>query len=169
MPSYQYEGCHLLVDPFQHIWRILPTTEVLAITMSPPVPVTHTPVGSIDRQFPVAQPAGTTIVLTGLTVPETWSPRNIASFQAHFDATFSGNLVLKSKVRFLPGGMKPFDVKNANGESMWAEWDEMMVRLVCYGYSVSPAPFIKMINRSTAQNAQQIAEQEGLYPLMSYW
>lgn len=104
-----------------------------------------------------------------VTVPDTWSPKHIAMFQAHFDALLSGNLQLKSKVRFLPGGMKPFDVKNSSGESLWSQRDETLIRLACYAYSVSPAPFIKMLNRSTAQNAQQTAEEEGLYPLMSFW
>src|SRR5579885_2199511 len=104
-----------------------------------------------------------------VTVPKEWTPRQIAMFQAHFDALLSGNLNLKSKVRFLPGDMKPFDVKNSSGESLWSQRDEMLIRLACYAYSVSPTPFIKQTNRSTAQNAQQMAEEEGLYPLMSYW
>jgi len=104
-----------------------------------------------------------------VTVPDAWTPRQIATFQAHFDALLSGNLKLKSKVRFLPGGMKPFDIKNSSGESLWSDRDENLIRLACYAYSVSPSPFIKMLNRATAQNAQQMAEEEGLYPLMSYW
>jgi hypothetical protein len=104
-----------------------------------------------------------------VTVPDTWSPRQIAMYQAHMDAMLSGNLKLKSKVRFLPGGMKPFDVKNSSGESLWSQRDETLIRLACYAYSVSPSPFIKMLNRSVAQNAQQMAEEEGLYPLMSFW
>lgn len=104
-----------------------------------------------------------------VTVPKEWSPRQIAMFQAHFDALLSGNINLKSKVRFLPGDMKPFDIKNSSGESLWSQRDETLVRLACYAYSVSPAPFVKMLNRSVAQNAQQMAEEEGLYPLMSYW
>jgi hypothetical protein len=104
-----------------------------------------------------------------VTVPDQWSPRQIAMFQAHFDAMLSGNLRLKSKVRFLPGGMKPFDIKNSSGESLWSQRDETLIRLACYAYSVSPAPFVRMLNRSTAQNAQQMAEEEGLYPLMSFW
>lgn len=104
-----------------------------------------------------------------VTVPDTWSPRQIAMFQAHFDAMLGGNLKLKSKVRFLPGGMKPFDIKNSSGESLWSQRDETLIRLACYAYSVSPAPFVKMTNRATAQNAQQMAEEEGLYPLMSFW
>lgn len=104
-----------------------------------------------------------------VTVPDAWTPRQIAMFQAHFDALLSGNLRLKSKVRFLPGGMKPFEIKDASGNALWSDRDEHLIRLACYAYSVSPAPFIKMLNRATAQNAQQMAEEEGLYPLMSYW
>lgn len=104
-----------------------------------------------------------------VTVPDAWTPRHIAMFQAHFDALLSGNLNLKSKVRFLPGGMKPFDVKNSSGESLWSQRDETLIRLACYSYSVSPTPFVKQTNRSVAQNAQQTAEEEGLFPLMSYW
>lgn len=104
-----------------------------------------------------------------VTVPDAWTPRQIAMFQAHFDALLSGNLKLKSKVRFLPGGMKPFEIKDASGNALWSDRDEHLIRLACYAYSVSPAPFIKMLNRATAQNAQQMAEEEGLYPLMSYW
>ena len=104
-----------------------------------------------------------------ITVPDQWTPRQIAGFQAHFDALLSGQLTLKSKVRFVPGGMKPFDIKNASGESLWSQRDELLVRLACYAFSVSPTPFVKQMNRATANAAQMVAEQEGLYPLMSYW
>lgn len=102
-------------------------------------------------------------------VPDTWGPRQIAMYQAHFDALLSGNLNLKSKVRFLPGGSKPFEVKNASGQDIYGAWDETMIRLACYAYSVSPTPFVKMTNRATAQNAQQTAEEEGLFPFMGFW
>lgn len=104
-----------------------------------------------------------------ITVPDTWTPRQIATFQAHFDALLSGQLTLKSKVRFVPGGMKPFDIKNASGESLWSDRDEMLIRLCCYAFSVSPTPFVKQTNRATANQAQETAQEEGLYPLMSYW
>ena len=104
-----------------------------------------------------------------VTVPDVWTPRQIATFQAHFDALLSGQLTLKSKVRFVPGGMKPFDIKNASGQSLWSERDELLVRLCCYAFSVSPTPFVKQSNRATANQAQETAQEEGLYPLMSYW
>ena len=104
-----------------------------------------------------------------ITVPDNWTPRQIATFQAHFDAVLSGQLTLKSKVRFVPGGMKPFDIKNASGESLWSQRDELLVRLCCYAFSVSPTPFIHQNNRATANQNQEASEEEGLYPLMSYW
>lgn len=104
-----------------------------------------------------------------VTVPDNWTPRQIASFQGHFDAVLSGQLTLKSKVRFVPGGMKPFDIKNASGESLWSQRDELLVRLACYAFSVSPTPFVKQMNRATANQSQQASAEEGLYPLMSYW
>jgi hypothetical protein len=104
-----------------------------------------------------------------ITVPENWTPRQIATFQAHFDAVLSGQLSLKSKVRFVPGGMKPFDIKNASGESLWSKRDELLVRLACYAFSVSPTPFIQQNNRATASVAQETAQEEGVYPLMSFW
>lgn len=104
-----------------------------------------------------------------VTVPDAWSPRQIAQFQGHFDALLSGQLSLKSKVRFIPGGMKPFDIKNASGESLWSDRDEMLIRLACYAFSVSPTPFVKQTNRGTANASAQTAQEEGLYPLMSWW
>lgn len=104
-----------------------------------------------------------------VTVPTEWSPRQIAMFQAHFDAMLSGNLKLKSKVRFLPGGMKPFDIKNSSGESLWSQRDETLIRLACYAFSTSPTPFIKPPNRSVATQSQTSSDNEGLYPLMAYW
>src|SRR6266446_125618 len=104
-----------------------------------------------------------------ITVPDNWTPRQIAQFQGHFDALLSGQLSLKSKVRFVPGGMKPFDIKNASGESLWSQRDETLIRLACFAFSIPPTPFVKQVNRGTAQNAQQTAQEEGLYPLMSWW
>jgi hypothetical protein len=104
-----------------------------------------------------------------VTVPDQWTPRQIATFQGHFDALLSGQLSLKSKVRFLPGGMKPFDIKNASGESLWSQRDELLVRLCCYAFSVSPTPFVHQTNRATANQSQEASEEEGLFPVMSYW
>lgn len=103
-----------------------------------------------------------------MSVPETWTPRQIAQFQALMDANLSGNLREKSKMRFVPHGMQPYDIKNASGQDTWATRDEVLIRLVCFAFSISPQPFIKQMNRATAQSATEDAAQEGLYPLVQY-
>lgn len=104
-----------------------------------------------------------------ITVPENWAPQQIAMFQASFDALLTGNAVLKSKVRFVPGGMKPFDIKNGNGEALKSDYDEWLARLVCYAFSVSPQPFVKQMNRDTAEVSEQAAKEEGTYALQAWF
>jgi hypothetical protein len=104
-----------------------------------------------------------------VTVPDNWSPNQIAVFKAHFDALMSGNLGERTKMHFLPGGMKPFELRNASGQNLWSQRDETLIRVCCYAYSVSPSPFIQMMNRSVAQNAQQASKEEGTFPRMAFW
>lgn len=103
-----------------------------------------------------------------VTVPSGWTPEQVAAFQAHFDVMMSGNVPFKSRVRFMPSDMKPFDLKNANGELLKTEEDEWVTKLVCYAFSVSATPFISQVNRATAQSAQEQAQEEGLHPLMTW-
>ncbi|MDA8051025.1 MAG: phage portal protein [Rhodospirillales bacterium] len=104
-----------------------------------------------------------------ITVPDPWTPQQIAMFQAGFDAMTGGNAALKSRVRFVPGGMKPFDIKNANGEALKSDYDEWLARLVCYTFSVSPQPFVKEMNRATAQVSVEVAEEEGTLALQTWF
>jgi hypothetical protein len=104
-----------------------------------------------------------------ITVPDGWTPQQIAMFQESFDALMSGNRVLKSRVRFVPGGMKPFDIKNANGEALKSEYDEWLARLVCYTFSVNPQPFVKEMNRATAEVADAAAKEEGTQALQAWF
>lgn len=104
-----------------------------------------------------------------MTVPEGWTAPQIAQFQAYFDGMMAGNVQLKSRVRFVPNGLKPFDIKNANGDGLKADYDEWIARIVCFAYSVSSQPFVKQMNRATAETAQDTAEEEGLHPLMTWF
>ena len=103
------------------------------------------------------------------TTPAAWTAQMIADFQAMFDGLMSGNQQTKSRIRFVPDGMKPYDIKNANGEGLKADIDEWLARIVCYAYSVPAQPFVRNMNRATAENAKQEAEEEGLFPLMKWF
>ena len=104
-----------------------------------------------------------------ITVPENWTPQQISAFQGHFDALLAGNNRMKSRVRFVPGGMKPFEIRGGSGELLKSDYDEWLVRIACFAFSISPQPFIKEVNRATAETAKQQAQEEGLMPLQIWF
>jgi hypothetical protein len=104
-----------------------------------------------------------------LGVPENWTPEQIAVWQATFDALLSGNLREKSKARFIPGGMKPFEIKGSAGELLKCDYDEWLARIVCHAFRISPAPFIKELNRSTSQESANSSDEAGLFVEIQWW
>jgi hypothetical protein len=100
-----------------------------------------------------------------LGVPDTWTPDQIAEYQQIFDAYLAGNLHNRRKVFLGPDGklqlLKEPDLK--------AELDEWLARVVCFAFSISPQPFIREMNRATAQTAKEQALEEGLQPLQVYF
>ena len=96
-------------------------------------------------------------------VPDSWQPDQIKQFQTWWDSLTSGQP--KKKGRFIPGGIAPHDTKPL---ALKDEYDEWLARVICYAFSTAPTPFIKQMNRATAQTAQEDAAQEGLLPRMNW-
>lgn len=97
-------------------------------------------------------------------VPETWTPQQIAQFQALFDSLFTGDIAARShRAKFIPGGMKV--EKNLNDAELFGKAEEWLARVCCYAFSISPQPFVKETNRATAQTAKEASEEEGIIPL----
>ena len=97
-------------------------------------------------------------------LPETWTPDKVQQFQEYFDNLFVGNLGNRRRMKFLPGGannaytaLKEPPLKN--------EFDEWLVRIVCAAFSYPPQAFTALSNRSTAEQHEKTAEEEGLGPL----
>ena len=100
-----------------------------------------------------------------IAVPEDWQPEQIKQMQYYFDALLSGNTAERRRTRFIPGGMKPFNVKEGALKDMYDEW---LARVICYAFSLPPTAFVKQMNRATAKTAQDVALEEGLAPLMQW-
>jgi hypothetical protein len=102
--------------------------------------------------------------------PENWTAEQIALWQGTFDALMSGNLKLKSKMRFIPGGGKPFEMKGSAGDLLKSEYDEWMARIVCRAFRTDPKPYIK--EPEPRANSEQLQEQmraQGLNGEMLWW
>jgi SPP1 gp7 family putative phage head morphogenesis protein len=94
-------------------------------------------------------------------VPDTWTPEQIRIFQNYWDSLLEGNLKAKSHAKFIPGGINVHEI--TKGE-LFGEAEQWLARVMCFAFSVSPQPFIKEINRATAQTAKETATEEGLEP-----
>lgn len=93
-------------------------------------------------------------------VPETWSPDQIKQMQGWWDElTAHGR---DYGARFIPGGVKPYDTKEA---VLKDEFDEWLARIVCFAFSIEPTPFVKQTNRATAETSRQQSMEEGIVPV----
>ncbi len=98
-----------------------------------------------------------------LRTPPEWTGEQIGKFQRYWDEINSG--VNKNSAKFIPAGIEPYDTKPVDLKN---EFDEWLARIICFAFSISAQPFIKEMNRATAQTSQQMAEDEGLMPLLEW-
>lgn len=100
-------------------------------------------------------------------VPETWTPTQIADFQAWWDSVLEGNTAQRRHAKFVPGGVaKTFiATKEPDQKNMYDEW---LARVCCFALSISPEAFVAIMNRATAETSQNRAMAEGLAPLKGW-
>lgn len=99
--------------------------------------------------------------------PMTWTPDQIKQFQDWFDSQLEGNTAQRRRARFVPGEVAKAYVPTKSDELFGAA-EEWLARVVCFCFSISPQPFVKMMNRATAETAQETAVEEGLAPIQKY-
>lgn len=99
--------------------------------------------------------------------PETWTPDQIRQFQDWFDGMLEGNLAQRRKAKFVPGGVGKTYVPTKT-EELFGKAEEWLARVCCFAFSISPQPFVQMMNRATAETAQETASADGLLPLMAW-
>lgn len=98
-----------------------------------------------------------------LSLPDGWTPEQLAEFQTWLDSILSGNTANRAKLIGVPNGTKYQAFKDSIIKD---EFDEWLARIVCYAFSIPPTPFIKQMNRGTAQEDQDRAIEEGLSPIL---
>jgi len=100
-----------------------------------------------------------------LSMPDEWEPDQLKEWQDNLDARLSGNLAQRSKLLSVPNGTEYQTWKEAPIKD---EFDEWLARIVCYAFNLPPTPFIKSMNRGTAQEDQDRALEEGLEPILRW-
>lgn len=100
-------------------------------------------------------------------VSEQWNPDQISAFQMWFDSLLSGNTAERRHIKFIPGSA----AKNyfpTREPILKDEFDEWLARICCFAFSIPPTPFVRMMNRATAETALKEAKDEGMLPLLRY-
>lgn len=100
-------------------------------------------------------------------VPETWTPDQIRSFQEWFDSILAGNLGERRRARFVPSAVGKTYVPTQETE-LFGKAEEWLARVVCFAFSISPQPFLMMMNRATAQVSSQTSAMEGMVPIQNF-
>ncbi len=100
-------------------------------------------------------------------VPETWTPDQIATYQKYWDAYFDGDLGRRRRAKFVPGGVAKTFIQTKEPE-LKGPFDEWLARIVCFAFSISPQALIQSVNRATAETQKELAEEEGLAPILAW-
>ena len=99
-----------------------------------------------------------------LMAPKEWTLDQCRDFQKYIDGLLSGNLAERTKLRVIPEAK----YEQTRKDSLKDDYDEWLARIICYVFSVAPTPFIKQMNRATADSQHDTALEEGLAPLQKY-
>lgn len=98
-----------------------------------------------------------------VATPEGWGPQEIADFQRYWDSLMM-TAEARRKMKFVPGQL--VFQKTFSDTGLMDQFDEWLARIVAYAFSLPPTPFVRMVNRATAQSAEETAKEEGLGPQM---
>jgi Phage portal protein len=100
-------------------------------------------------------------------VPESWTPDQIASYQKYWDAYFGGELGRRRRAKFVPGGVAKTFIQTKEPD-LKGPFDEWLARIVCFAFSISPQALTQQMNRATAETQKDLAEEEGLAPVLAW-
>jgi hypothetical protein len=100
------------------------------------------------------------------TCPPEWTIEQVERWQKYWDTQFSGNLQARRRGVWVPGAI---DFKMMKQPGLKDPFDEFLARIICFAFSISPQPFVSMMNRATADTAHDAAVEEGLLPVLNYF
>jgi hypothetical protein len=67
----------------------------------------------------------------------------------------------------VPGGVAKTFIQTKEPELKNA-FDEWIARVGCIAFSVSPQPFVNQMNRATGETQKEMADEEGLLPILAW-
>lgn len=100
--------------------------------------------------------------------PQGMVPEQINTLEAKFNSMMQGvDPALRRASPFVPSGTKWNATKT---EILSDQFDEFLIRLLCFPFGVAPQPFMKQtgMGHGSADTEHEAAEEGGIAPLLSY-
>jgi hypothetical protein len=98
--------------------------------------------------------------------PPTMQEEKLPEWQNYWNSIFEGNPQARRHGVWVANGT---DFKPLKPPQLTDPFDEFLARIICFAFSISPQPFVSMMNRATAETAQDAALTEGLVPVLNYF
>lgn len=102
-----------------------------------------------------------------MATPEGWSTSQIAEFQQYWDGVMEAP-GQRRRAKFVPSGVNFWPTHGEGGTQLIDQFDEWLARIIAYAFSLPPTPFVKQMNRATAESAYDTALEEGLEPMLEW-
>lgn len=99
------------------------------------------------------------------SLPDTFTPKQVADFTLWWDSQYTGNLSERRKVKFVPGKGTLERIKEPELKNVY---DDYIARILCFAMGISAQPFVSMMNRATAETAKGAADEDGKAPIENW-
>lgn len=101
------------------------------------------------------------------TAPTGWTPDQILALEGKWNQMMATGPEVRRNAPMLPDGTEWHPTKV---DVLSDQFDEFLVRLLCFPFGVAPQPFLKQtgLGSSSADTEHEAAEEGGVAPLMGY-
>lgn len=102
------------------------------------------------------------------TMPDGWTPDQIMAFEMKWNSVMMGfDPATRRTVPFVPSGT---EWKPTKTDLLADEFDELLIRLLCFPFGVAPTAFMKQagLGAGSAKTDHEAAEEGGIAPLLQY-
>lgn len=103
---------------------------------------------------------------SAIEAPVGWNMEQIKEFQNWWHDLLAGNLENRREGIMIPNGCK---ITNLKELALKDDYDDYLIRLVCYSLSIQPSALIREQNRGKEEGQQEAQKAEGTKPLLDFF
>ena len=103
---------------------------------------------------------------SAIEAPVGWNMEQIKEFQSWWHDLLAGNLENRREGIMIPNGCK---ITNLKEQALKDDYDDYLIRLVCYSLSIQPSSLIREQNRGKEEGQAEAQKAEGTKPLLDFF